>query len=313
MFSNIDSVYKFFRVRINIAKKNIQQYGIVYHMDCLTSSLCRRLRILPIFSAVHMADYRYVKRRYKVIASKKHIFKASPRKPNTIWVIWWQGRNVEKPKVVEACINSIKQNKGNYNLVIIDKDNYSDYIDIHKTIINKFNEGRIGIAAFSDYIRFSLLEKYGGWYMDATIFTTKTIVEPKNSFYSIKYDGYKDHISKAKWSAYLWYLPEKHPLSTFVREVFEDYWSNHNEIINYFLIDCVVRTFYEHSETFHNQIDSLNYDNPSLYFFQETKSRERFEEKTWNSISANNQFFKCNRKNTCYDPMCYFGKILGTE
>lgn len=313
MFSLIDTINSFLRIRINIAKTNIQRYGIRYHIDYLMSSLCRKLRILPKFSAIHMADYRYVKRRYKVLASKNYIFPSPDKKPNTIWVMWWQGRNAEKPNVVEACINSIKHNKGDFNLVVVDKDNYTEYIDIHKTILNKFNNGNIGIAAFSDYIRFSLLEKYGGWYMDATIFTTRTIIEPKNNFYSIKFDGCQDHISKAKWSAFLWYLPARHPLATFVREVFEDYWSKHNDIINYFLIDCVVRTFYELSETFHNQIDSLNYDNPSLFFFQEAKSREKYNKETWGSISANNIFFKCNRKHICNDSECYFGKILGKE
>lgn len=289
-----------------------QNYGIVYCLDTILCACARKIGLKRQCLNLDEADFRYVRKKYKSKVTKSYTIKKSD-KPNTIWVIWWQGRNAEKPNVVEACMNSIKHNKGGYNLVVIDKDNYTDYIDIHKTILNKFNNGVIGIAVFSDYIRFSLLEKYGGWYMDATIFTTRTIIEPKNNFYSIKYDRCQDYISKAKWSTFLWYLPASHPLASFVREVFEDYWSRHNEIINYLLLDCVVRTFYEFSDTFHNQIDSLNYDNPSLYFFQENISREKYNEETWASISANNIFFKCNRKHICNDSECYFGKILGKE
>lgn len=289
-----------------------KNFGFLYIIDFTLCSIARRLGLSMRYFGANEVDYRYVKRRYKKLASQIK-YKNCYNEGKIIWVMWWQGTDVEKPSLIETCIESIRRNKGNNAVVLIDKNNYKDYIDIPDFILDKFENGIIGIAAFSDYIRFALMEKYGGWYLDATVYVTKTIVMPETSFYSAKYAGHKKTISRYMWAPFLWYLPQGHPLTVFIHKAFDHYWGHHDKIVNYFLIDALVRTFYHVSPDFKAQIDSLRYDNPDLYFFQSEESRQPYDEKVWKEKSNRNQFFKCNRKEPITDNHSFAGKILGTK
>lgn len=272
-----------------------KHFGVRYILDWTLCSFARKFGISCRRVDPNEVDFRYVKRRYRQLAEQVN-YEPEYKDGDTIWVMWWQGADVEKPSLIETCIESIKRNRGEYKVVVVDQYNYRDYINIPQFILDKFNRGIIGIAAFSDYIRFALMEKYGGWYLDATIYVTKIITKPKDSFYSIKYDGLYFQIPRGKWSAYLWYLPQDHPLASFVHQVFDDYWTNHDKIVNYFLIDCIVKTLYELNYEFKSQIDLLSCDNPNLFFLQTEGCKLQFDEKMWVERYCRTQFFKCNRK-----------------
>ncbi|MGN1164815.1 MAG: capsular polysaccharide synthesis protein [Lachnospiraceae bacterium] len=256
------------------------------------------------------SDYRYIYRNYKKLVTyiDNEEFQS---KGDTIWAIWWQGADAVKPKLVQKCLDSINSNKGKFKFVIIDKNNYSKYIDIANVILEKFENGTIGIAAFTDYIRFSLLKKYGGWYVDATIFANRCFEVPVNNFYTIRLQYDKEIISKARWCAFCWYLPPKHGLTEFFVRAFEEYWRNHDELINYFLVDCLVRVFYSRSHSFKHQIDSLMSDCPNLFFLQSLNCQHRYNEDRWFFLKENNRFFKCNRKINLYKQGSYYNKIMG--
>ena len=89
----------------------------------------------------------------------------------TIWMFWWQGE-ANMPELVRACINSVKQHAGEYNIQLITKDNVTEYLDI--PVLSKVGKS-ITLINFSDYIRLSLLKTYGGGWIDATIFLTQDI------------------------------------------------------------------------------------------------------------------------------------------
>lgn len=95
------------------------------------------------------------------------------------------------PPLIQACINSTRKNAGNAEVIVITKDNISDYVDVPAYIMEKKRKDWISFAQLSDIIRFLLLEKYGGLWLDATVFTAKEI--PENYF---DYDFFSQH---TKW------------------------------------------------------------------------------------------------------------------
>ena len=303
---------KYIKVHFDNIYNRLSYYGCRYLLDWICCSLARKIGFRNQTVRANEVDFRFVKRRYRKLATNLK-YENDYEEGCTIWVMWWQGADVEKPSLIETCIESIRRKKGNYNVVLIDKNNYKDYIKIPEFILDKFDKGFIGIAAFSDYIRFALMEKYGGWYLDATVYVTRPITRPKGSFYSCRYEGFSEQVPQGKWTAYLWYLPKGHPLAQFVHRVFDDYWENYDAIINYFLIDCVVRTYYECSPKFKAQIDSLTFDNPDLYFLQNTGLEEEYDETIWKEKCSNNHFFKCNRKIAITNSNSFAGKILESE
>lgn len=97
----------------------------------------------------------------------------------TIWMLWWQGIQ-NAPEIVKACYHSVLDNLGNqYDVVVLDKNNYKSYVDLPKDISDKilsgkfyFQKGQIALQFLSDLIRLSLLIKHGGIWMDATMYCT---------------------------------------------------------------------------------------------------------------------------------------------
>jgi hypothetical protein len=81
------------------------------------------------------------------------------------------------PQLVKLCNKSVKKYipKDIAELHFICKDNLANYLDVPDYIWKKHEEGKISTAHFSDYIRVSLLAKYGGLWLDATIFVTSDL------------------------------------------------------------------------------------------------------------------------------------------
>lgn len=122
------------------------------------------------------------------------------RKANTIWVFWYQG--IERaPDIVKACIESIKENCKDYDVVILDKDNISNYYIPSQSIQQKLNDGRMSLTHFSDILRMNLLNSYGGRWIDATIFLTGDVFENRQ-FFTLKGTFDTKRISEGKWTGF---------------------------------------------------------------------------------------------------------------
>lgn len=57
-------------------------------------------------------------------------------------------------------------------IIMIDINNVSDYIEVPDYILDKYTRGVIIPAHFSDYLRCCLLYKHGGFWIDSTIYMT---------------------------------------------------------------------------------------------------------------------------------------------
>jgi hypothetical protein len=86
--------------------------------------------------------------------------------PKTIWFLWLQG--LEKaPLVVTKCYDSWLRHNPGWNLVLLDENNYRDYVSIES--------GNFTRQAEAENIRINLLAKYGGVWADATCYCNKPL------------------------------------------------------------------------------------------------------------------------------------------
>lgn len=283
-------------------------WGLKYEADLFTGKVLGKLKIGGKYFSRQQIVYRWVKRHYKNLAKSIQSDSDAKRGQN-IWVIWWQGYDA-MPTLVKHCYDSILRNSKGFKVILIDKDNYQKYITVPDFIIEKQKRGFISFAAFSDYIRFMLLREYGGWYCDATIYATRPF-ESLPVIYSAKSTKDARFISESRWSSFLWYFPMGGGNSTkFIVAALEDYWSKHDSIIDYFLIDNLIRLFYETNISFHKDIDSLIIDNPDLYFFQSPQAQENYDADDWLKIMGRNRFFKCNWRASSSNNNSYAYKLL---
>jgi hypothetical protein len=159
-----------------------------------------------------------------------------PREKKTkneyIFSMWLQGEK-NAPPIVHACWRSIKRNSG-MKLIILDENNLKEYLELPDFILRRRARGQIGNAHFADIIRVELLRKYGGVWMDSTLFMTGPIPEQimssnffmflanKNNAWG--YGGVQNFFIRAKNNDYLinaW------------GEMILSYWKNESRAMDY--------------------------------------------------------------------------------
>ncbi len=87
-----------------------------------------------------------------------------------IWMYWENKSGLTKPPYIELCLETIKCHKGSFEIKLLDEKIVTNYIDL-PPIVNKFTD----IAHKADYIRFMLLHKYGGIWLDSDIILLRNI------------------------------------------------------------------------------------------------------------------------------------------
>lgn len=178
-----------------------------------------------------------------------------------IWVMWWQGFD-SLPPVVNLCIKSIQENNGKHPVHLLDHNNYKDYVALPDEIEGKLVRNK-QIAHLSDIIRFGLLSRYGGIWLDATIYVSRSISSWNLPLYSIRHSkGNPRYILNGwRWSSFMFACIPHAVLPTFVYEALLDYFSKHDKVIDYFLTDYFIALIYLNNQEVHKEIDALPADN----------------------------------------------------
>ena len=244
--------------------------------------------------------YKWMKRKENYFNSyfKKHfsyilkIGALKEKKLNTkpiIFVFWYQGFE-NLPSIVDFCIKSIKENGKNYDVILLSKDNYSKYISLDKTIEDRFQNKKISIQNFADYLRIKLLEQYNCLWVDATVFAIKEIPLSYSEleYFSIKspniYDGKKEYSLCPLFpfgQVYLLGGTNKrfyHQIATF----FENYIKKRDVYLDYFMIYYFMNFLYLNDSEDKKIIDALPINNEHIedyfYYRGEPYSKKKFSE-----------------------------------
>lgn len=215
-----------------------------------------------------------------------------------IWIFWWQGYE-DAHELVKKCISSIKENcPADKQVVVLDKDNYAQWLKIKPVIIRKVENETITLTHFSDIVRMGLLSRYGGLWVDATIYAGHLI--PKSiwsrGFYSNSIPVVGDYfVSKGEWSGFLIGGCNR-KLFSFCFAIFEQYWSEHDYLIDYFFLDYCIRLASVCFSDIHELIREPG-NSDDIYKLQSIMNLP-YEESVFKEIIDNNLFQKLNRKET---------------
>lgn len=99
-----------------------------------------------------------------------------------VFVYWGQGFE-QAPDIVKASFGRLKKIVPKEALIVLSDENIGDYIDLPDYVINL---SRTNKANYSDYLRFALLAKYGGAWVDATLFVSEDFYDQLLNFNAIK-------------------------------------------------------------------------------------------------------------------------------
>lgn len=187
-----------------------------------------------------------------------------------IWVFWGQGEQ-SMPPLVKACYKQLT--RYNDNVFLISFANVGDYIDMPEVIYQKVRNGKLSWAHFSDIIRTSLLAKYGGLWLDATVWVSgklpidKIIEMPFWSANSKSEHGPSDVCfwTSGEWNWSGWCLSANqinYPLFVFVSSKLIERAIKDCYLLDYVLIDYFINYYFLHSQFVRNDINKMCINNP---------------------------------------------------
>lgn len=176
-----------------------------------------------------------------------------------VWTMWWQ-KEENAPPLIKKCIASMREHIG-AEVMVLDCENFDQYITLPPRIEKLFNEGKISFTHISDIIRFLILEKYGGLWLDSTVYVGRDVGEEffLQDFYTIKSGTDNDYknIAKNRWTSFV--IGGNKGLSLFskINELFLKYWELNDELICYFLIDFALNEVYDTDKDSRKLIDGV--------------------------------------------------------
>lgn len=187
--------------------------------------------------------------------------------PAIVWRYWEQGWD-NAPFVVNHCTQSIRHYAKEFEVKDLDADSVKDYIDLPRFLDEK-NDYPIQLR--SDLIRLLLLKKYGGVWIDATVFLNNSLLSFLNQINSNFFMFFRDKTKNAPSS---WFLCSKknsyicdRMLENFQCVLESDEFYNTNKIYfnrwrespNYFVFHREIGKLKKIDKSFREEINSIPY------------------------------------------------------
>ena len=211
-----------------------------------------------------------------------------------IWVFWYQGED-SMPELIKMCYKSICHNANGRKVVLLTKDNLTDYVQMPEYIMEKVKKGYITFTHLSDLIRVELLYRYGGTWMDATLLATAPI---DNSWMNGVFGTVKVHplsegtISDYRWTSfYMFCYPGSLAMKCF-RDVMYAFLGKNRGMLDYFFIDYTFELLYQKNPSFKRIVDDNPYTNQHIFGCKLNETYHGQFEKEW----ADTHLFKLNRR-----------------
>ena len=267
---------------------------------------------------------KYIEKEYRDIISQ---FTTNPPKEEAadtrrIWVFWYQGEE-QMPPLIKACYTQLT--KHNDNVTLITKDNIDQYIQLPKAIFDKAEAGLLKLANFSDIVRNTLLDVYGGLWLDATVWVPYTIPFEKMDNHPIytannKYEGSNRSIrfwTTFEWNWSTWCLGARgkhYPLYAFVSKMLQAIAIRENYWPHYVIMDYIIYYACRKFAVIGNDMDNIPLKNPNR---NELANRMNFpfNKKDYEDLIKDEFFFKLSfrsdwQKTTNEGEQSYYGFII---
>lgn len=194
---------------------------------------------------------------------------------NVVWQYWGQGV-ANANSVVKCCFRSVdcvfSDNNWNGRVIRTDNSTIRDLLDIPESFFDKASRGENGysFAALSDLIRCGLLYKYGGVWLDASVYCSgfpdelvnneRVIFERSNDICLIERIKYMARSSyfrwggdvRVNWLSSIIKAPKGDPLFGILYYALYDYWKFESEYKNYFLAHIMFDLVKNRTDTIDN-------------------------------------------------------------
>lgn len=237
----------FFKRKVNLKKHQV----VLRFLDTICIDLCREVENEPIYA--------------------KKVNEEGSEYEGSIWVWWNDAQNV--PPIVQRCIGQIEKYAAGRTVRLVTEENHERYFSLPEHIRDKYGKGIITYTHFSDIVRMTLMSKYGGIYMDATLLQTGEIPMGylDSDFYTVKARIEKPWmvVSEGKLSSFFFACKKGNLLIETTRKMMLRYWERYNLLVDYLWIDYLWIACANKLSQVKSMLDDVPYTNPSIYSLED--------------------------------------------
>lgn len=243
----------------------------------------------------------------------------APDRRNKIWMCWWQGLD-SAPEIVKACVESVRRNAGEREVVIITDKNVGEFVQFPQWIRELYDNGVLSRTHISDLLRLELLTRYGGIWLDSTFYCCRPLTDDiyDAPLWSIKRPDYLHaSVASGMFANYSFGCDEGHrKVFAVIRDYFLEYWRKENYLIDYLLTDYLIILAQRHDPWIAESFDAIQPNNPQCDELFKILDRP-YDEKQWSVLSASTDLFKLTWKQK-YNELekkspTYFGMVVKRE
>lgn len=219
---------------------------------------------------------------------------------NKVWVCWMQGME-NAPELVQKCYESLKANLKDRDIILITAENRKDYATLPEYIEDKYRRGIITHTHFSDLLRVELLCKYGGTWIDSTVYCSGENVpkyffdSPFFIFQNLKPGANGSTLNISSWFMTTW---SNQRLLLAIRELLWSYWEKKDRLVDYFLLHHFITIVAEHYEDDWKQIVQFSNSFPHVLLLM---LFEPFNQEKWDAVTEACPFHKLAYKRSAED------------
>lgn len=217
------------------------------------------------------------------------------RGANKIWTCWFQGLD-EAPIIVKKCVESVRINNPDKEVVVITANNLHDYVRFPEYIEEKWKRGIITHTHMTDLLRLELLIKYGGTWIDATVFCSSSNIpsyffDSDLFFYQLLKpgrDGNGIYLSS-------WFISAKtnNKILMATQKLCYEYWKENDTMWDYFLLHDFLSIALEYYPDDWDKIVPRDNAAPHMLLL---RLFDEYNEEVWKAISEQTPFHKLTYK-----------------
>ena len=176
-----------------------------------------------------------------------------------IWQYWHQGID-DAPELIKKCFESVRKHMPDKKQVIITFNTIKNYIELPQRYYDLLENKKIPIAIFSDILRVYLLNKYGGTWVDSTIYLTDKIPDDiMNSNFCVLQKNPETDNHKNKMSCFFIHTKGYSEHMAVIKNVLDKYWKENDFLINYFMFEHVSTMLSDKTSALKEEWDKMPY------------------------------------------------------
>lgn len=267
--------------------------------------------------SARMKTKQKLERKYRgsLDAFEKKYSDGEHKSSNKVWVCWFQGLE-NAPKLVKTCYRSLQDNLTDREILLITEFNMLNYVAFPDYIMELWQSGVITHTHMTDLLRLELLLRYGGLWVDATVFCSRKREQIPNYYFDSDLffyqclkpgrDGHSSYISS-------WLMGAKtnNRILAATQYLIYQYWREQKSMWDYFLFHDFMSIVLDRYEDEWKKVVPVDNATPHILLL---RLFDEYDERIWSTMKMQTPFHKLSYKfNTKQAELIgtYYNKLFG--